>query len=125
MVSWILKDDNKGRVSVAKNNIVLNGLTEKCVYKKKKTRFNIHYNEQYSTVGYSLTYTKGAPKFVLFNSFFIANCGYNVAPEKLKFDIIYEDQAVRLLAYEHPNKYRDYWLVGRWKEESEDTQEME
>lgn len=117
MTNWVIRDDNKGKVTVTKGGAPLEG-TEKLIYSKSKARFSIFCNEQSSTisiVGYLFKYQKGAPKFCLFNSFFIANCGYFVDPEKLDFKPIFEDNGVRMLVHEHPNKIKDYWLVGRWR----------
>jgi hypothetical protein len=70
------------------------------------------------TVGYLFRYKYNLnyPKFNLYNSFGI---NYNkkliVNTDENNFITLFEDKVIRLLAYEHPNKVKDYWLIGRWR----------
>lgn len=45
------------------------------------------------------------------------------AKSKRKFEVLYEDQVVRLLMFDQGKDGGDYWLVGRWREDN--TNEVE
>lgn len=80
------------------------------------------------TVGYMLKYNYREPytKFHTFNSFGIL---YNKKPvvnkEEVDLQIVYEDKVIRLLAYEHRNKVKDYWMIGRWRSDNSNCMEDE
>jgi len=82
---------------------------------EKDVTLYILYNNSGKTAGYCLCYKydKKYPKFSTYNSFGII---YNVGEaEEYEVEIIFEDSNIRLLAYEHENSIRDYFLVGRWR----------
>ena len=73
------------------------------------------------TVGYLLKYkyNENYPKFSTFNTFGIVyNKKDNVPKKDVELNLINEDKVVRLLAYEHKNKNKDYWLIGRWRQDN-------
>lgn len=82
------------------------------------TNFELLYNSQNRLCGYRLSYdyTKLFTKGLTFNSCFLAFSDPNKL-ESPKLEILYEDQAVRLLVYEF-TEVTDVWLVGRWREVS-------
>ena len=75
-------------------------------------------------VGYKLVYKDkpDIPKFSTYNSFGIFYSKKEISnPEKeLQITLLYEDKVIRLLAWEHLNKMKDYLLVGRWRSNSND-----
>jgi len=89
--------------------------SRKKIYYKKDVSLYILYNSSGKTAGYCFCYKydKNYPKFATYNSFGII---YNVDDsEEYDVEIIFEDSNIRLLAYEHNNDNRDYFLVGRWR----------
>jgi hypothetical protein len=79
------------------------------------------------TVGYlfKYDYKKSYAKFSTFNSFGIVYSKKERVPkEDVRLNIIYEDKIIRLLAYEHKNKIKDYWLIGRWRSDSSGIEEV-
>jgi len=120
-MGWVLEDNNKGLVTVSEGKKVELAY-EKAFYKKKKIEFWLLFNQQHKAIGYKLIYSKEGrtPRFAVFNSFGIVY--YDKVEEyKPKFDLIYEDQIVRLGFFEHKNKVRDYWLVGKWRTDTSDA----
>lgn len=117
MKDWSIEENN-GEI------YVLHG--EKYTYKKKiypdeehnsRVEFYLLYNDDAKTVGYQFRYdySEKFPKFMTYNSFGIV---YNKRKSNFetKFEVIFEDAIIRLLAYEHsPTDVRDYFLVGRWR----------
>jgi len=89
--------------------------TSKIIAKTPLMTFELMYNSQTRLCGYKLTYDlpKLQSKFTTFNSCFLAfSTPQQIEP---KLEIVYEDQAVRLLTYEFPT-VADLWLIGRWRE---------
>jgi len=127
-MGWVLQDDNNGTVSVYETGQGDSETAyEKIIYRKKKVKFCLQFNAQHKTVGYRLQYEKEkkTPKFSEFNSFgIIYHTGKDTPVEDLKLNIIYEDQIIRFLAYEHNKRSEDYWLVGRWRVDSTEQEEM-
>lgn len=130
MARWVLQDNQAGEVFILKGESP-DGCTQKSIYKTTKTELKLLYTHQNRMIGYLFKY-KNTPqhRFSLFNAFgVIYNKKKEVNPNSLSLEIIYEDQVIRLLAYEHPDRTRDYMLVGRWRTEhemnQEDTEETE
>lgn len=120
MAKWYLEDtvtSGVGDVYVLKGESLENS-KQRSIYRASRAEFRLIYNQQDKMVGYLFRYKYENlyPKFSLFNSFGIV---YNrkevVEPENISFEVIFEDQVIRLLAYEHPNKVKDYLMVGRWR----------
>ena len=93
--------------------------SKKKIYPDPKIKGNVElyilYNNLGKTAGYLFCYMydKEYPRFSTYNSFGVI---YNAEdPEEYEVEIIFEDSNIRLLAYEHSNKKRDYFLVGRWR----------
>jgi len=120
MAKWFLEDrveDLTGEVLILKGE-PLEHSKQRRIYKASRAEFRLIYSAQEKMIGYSFRYAYDEiyPKFDLFNSFGIVyNRKEDVDPKRLKFEVIFEDQVVRLLAYEHPNQIKDYILVGRWR----------
>lgn len=128
MAKWALVDVQKGKTGQV---YVLKGespdqATPKTVYNGKHAKFHLLYNTQMRMIGYLLDYNykKKYPKRSLFNFFGIIYNPHPVKEENINFEILYEDQVLRLLAYDHPNRTRDYILVGRWREETDLANEV-
>jgi len=82
---------------------------------KARAEFWLLYNDQGKTVGYSLKYKYDAPypKFITYNSFGII---YNRKENpKYDFEVIFEDSNIRLVTFDHSHQVKDYFLVGRWR----------
>lgn len=77
--------------------------------------FDLLYNAQNRLCGYKLVYdaSRLQSKFVNFNSCLLVFSTHGLSP---RLEILYEDQAVRLLCYEFDEGPSDIWLVGRWRE---------
>jgi hypothetical protein len=121
MNKWLLTDDKKGNVLVSAIDEDVKFHREKAIYESPSVSFSLLFNTQFKTVGYKLHYSGlSKPKYNLFNSFFILNNDIDRDPDPatIDFEVIYEDQVIRLLAFSHTNGMRDYWLVGRWREEA-------
>jgi len=82
---------------------------------KSDVELFILYNNSGKTAGYSLSYKydRKYPKFATYNSFGVIYSEND--PKEYEVEIIFEDANIRLLAYEHNNNKRDYFLVGRWR----------
>lgn len=83
---------------------------------KAKVELWLLYNDQGKTVGYVFKYKNdnSYPKFVTYNSFGII---YNRKERsKFTFEVIFEDGNMRLLAFDHAHRVKDYFLVGRWRQ---------
>lgn len=125
MAKWYLEDsikDGTGEVFVLKGESLEDAKHRK-IYKVSRVEFYLIYSAQEKMIGYLLRYRydENFPKFCLFNSFGVVyNKKEAVNPENLSFEVIFEDQVIRLLAFEHPNKVKDYMLVGRWRPTSTD-----
>ena len=125
MAKWYLEDkitDGMGELFVLKGES-LEGAKQRRVYKVSRAEFKLIYSPQDKMIGYLLRYSYDEiyPKFCLFNSFGVVyNKKGEVNTENLSFEVIFEDQVVRLIAYEHPNKVKDYMLVGRWRSTATD-----
>jgi hypothetical protein len=125
MAKWFLEDRvdaGTGEVYVLKGEPLENS-RDRRIYKASRAEFRLIYNTQNKMIGYLFRYTYDDiyPKFSLFNSFGIVyNRKEKVDFERLNFEVIFEDQVIRLLAYEHPNKVKDYLMVGRWRSSKTD-----
>ena len=125
MAKWYLEDSIKngmGEVFVLKGEPLLE-VKQRKIYKVSRVEFRLIYSAQDKMIGYLLRYKydENFPKYCLFNSFGIVyNKKEAVNAENLSFEVIFEDQVVRLLAFEHPNKVKDYMLVGRWRSTTTD-----
>ena len=125
MAKWYLEDTVKkglGEVFILKNES-LKDSDYREIYNTENVTFDLIYNPQEKMIGYLLKYRYNMiyPKYCLFNSFGIVyNEEVKVEPEQLNFEVVFEDQVVRLLAYEHNNDIRDFMLVGRWRSTSTD-----
>lgn len=89
---------------------------------KSKVELWLLYNNYSKLTGYffKYKYDKIYPKFSNFNCFgIIYNKQDNINPENISLEVIFEDANIRLLAYEHKNGIRDYFLVGRWRTQQE------
>ena len=125
MAKWYLEDsvsDSIGEVYVLKGES-LNESKQRRIYKASRAEFRLIYNTNDKMIGYLFRYAYDEiyPKYNLFNSFGIV---YNrksvIETDKINFEVIFEDQVIRLLAYEHPNKVKDYLMVGRWRSSNTD-----
>lgn len=119
MAKWYLEDTitkGVGEVFVLKGE-PLEGSKQRQIYKEDRTEFKLIYNPQDKMIGYLFRYQydKIYPKYCLFNSFGVVYHKEENDSDDLSFEVIFEDQVVRLLAFEHPDKVRDYMLVGRWR----------
>lgn len=120
MAKWYLEDKvdgDTGEVFILKGES-LEDSKQRRIYKASRAEFRLIYNAQHKMIGYLFKYAYDDiyPKFNLFNSFGIVyNRKEKVDIDKLRFEVLFEDQVVRLLAYEHPNKVKDYMMVGRWR----------
>jgi hypothetical protein len=127
-MSWTLFDNTKENlVSIYKDQFNQH-VTQKKIYNGNRVEFFLMYNPLGKMLGYQLKYDykNEYPKSVLFNSFMIFyNQKKEVNSKDVELDIIYEDQAVRLLAYKHKSGVKDYMLIGRWRTETESTGEEE
>jgi len=111
--NWSLEDQG-GSVYILKDEPVHH---ERSIYKKSRAELRLLYNAQERMVGYTFKYSKEHMwKFSLYNSFGIVyNRKEQIDLGNLKFETIFEDQVIRLSAWEHPNEVKDYFLVGRWR----------
>ena len=120
MAKWFLEDRTAGptgEVHILKGE-PLEDSKQRRIYKASRVEFRLIYNQQDKMIGYLFRYAYDEiyPKFNLFNSFGIVyNKKEGVDLERLRFEVVFEDQVVRLLAFEHPNKIKDYLMVGRWR----------
>lgn len=99
----------------------LKNLTPRTIYEENSFRFHLLYNEQMKMQGYKFNVDFGKStdlkdKIIFHNSalWFFTDVSKKLNRDKTSFEIMYEDQVVRLLSYEHEKK-KDYWLVGRWR----------
>jgi hypothetical protein len=91
------------------------------LFEDKKIRFFLLTDRQTSkSVGYRLDYLDAKrPRSSTFNAFtYMAKVAPLRDPSKLNLEILFEDQVVRLLLYEHPSQVKDYFLIGRWRSEN-------
>lgn len=107
------------------------GAEEACNQDEVKTRtiiddklfkFSLIYTESSKMVGYRFDYRNRDkhPRKVLFSMYKTFNSVmwfFTSKKNKPKFEVLYEDQILRLLTYEHKDDKTDYWLVGRWRED--------
>lgn len=120
MAKWFLEDKIVGRtgeVLILKGEPLEDSIQRR-IYKASRAEFRLIYNQQEKMIGYLFKYIYDEiyPKFNLFNSFgIIYNRKEHIDFDRLNFEVIFEDQVVRLLTYEHPNKVKDYLMVGRWR----------
>lgn len=125
MAKWILEDrvaKGVGEVYILKGE-PLEESKEREIYQTPDISFKLIYSPQEKMIGYLLNYRYDQifPKYSLFNSFGIVyNEKPSVAQDDLSFEVIFEDQVVRLLAYLHPDDVMDFMLVGRWRSTNTD-----
>lgn len=130
-MSWYIHEpiaeDQDSELYVLKENFDLSSLKEltpRTIYEENSFRFHLLYNDQMKMQGYKFNVDFGQGtllknKTVFENSalWFFTEVSKKFTRTTTSFEIMYEDQVVRLLSYEHEKK-KDYWLVGRWRQKS-------
>lgn len=85
-------------------------------------KFSLVYSDMSRMVGYRFDYRNRdkQPRKALYSMYQTFNSAlwcFSPKKESPTFEVLYEDQVLRLLMYEHTDKKCDYWLVGRWRED--------
>ena len=117
MAKWVLKDTGN-EINIIKGK--QRPSSHKVMYESDLISFKLCYNEQNRMTGYLLDYNheKLHNKSMLFN-YFCAMYNKEEAKKTPSLEVLYEDQVLRLTAYDHLDKSdRDYVLWGRWREET-------
>lgn len=95
------------------------------IIQDKFFKFTLVYTDVTKMIGYRFDYRnrEKQPKKALFSKYRTFNSMawfFTYKKDNPKLRVLYEDQVLRLLMYEHANKKTDYWLVGRWREDVSD-----
>lgn len=78
-------------------------------------QFSLVFNNASKKVGYHFAYKNPPKDGVVMNDKTVLWYYTEESLKDRKFDIIYEDQIIRLLSFQSGNS-KDYWLVGRWRQ---------
>lgn len=129
--TWMLTEPNEFISGWSRLHVTKLGAEDLCHDDSNKVRtiiddklfkFSLLYTDTTKMVGYRFDYRNREkhPRKVLFSHYKTFNSimwFFTSKADNPQFEVLYEDQILRLLMYEHDNDKTDYWLVGRWRED--------
>lgn len=131
--AWLLTDPEEFTPGWSRVHVTKLGSEDSCredenkilrpIVDEKIFKFSLLYSDVSKMVGYRFDYRNREkhPRKVLFSRYQTFNSVmwfFTSKKAEPKFEVLYEDQVLRLLMYEHEQDKFDYWLVGRWREDA-------
>lgn len=123
-MKWKISEAKRTSATHSELFVYASGTKSECIEKKtlrtltdegEPLQFSIVFNNASKKVGYHFSYENPKKDGIVASDKTVLWYYTDESCSDRKFDIVYEDQIVRLLSFQSGDT-KDYWLVGRWRQ---------